>query len=107
MVIDFIDGGAIRETHHVDLDLDPANFYQSLGQAILDLRAHGQLGWVQRVTGVTLPHEYGDEQHGEDELGELRQNMEIAVWCRPWPEHHVARERRMRIRLGRYRYEPY
>lgn len=110
MRIQFVDGGNIRETHDVDLDLNPAGFLTSLDQAITDLRNQGHLTWFYRRAGVTFPHETSDDEILDtDEVGDLRQNMEIAVWSRPTPPHLVARERsgRMRRALGRYRYKPY
>ena len=108
--IHFVSGEHAPETHDVDLDLRPDHFLQSLDAAIADLQHQGHLRWFYRRAGVTLPHETDDDDAPDsDDLGELRQEMEIAVYSRPLPPHLVARERRGRVRrhLGKDRYKPY
>lgn len=95
--------------HDVVLDLRHDHFLDSLDTAIDQISQQGGLRWFYRRGPVTLPHELRDDQEPDsDDIGELRQDMEIVVWGTPLPPHLVARERRNRIRryVGK-RFKPY
>jgi hypothetical protein len=109
MRIHFIEDNAIRETHDVDLDLDPANFLQSLDNAIAVLQLNGYLADFYRRASVTFPTERDDDHPGDDEARRLDQSMEIGVWGRWLPPYLVARRRRGKVfrNFGKDRYKPY
>jgi hypothetical protein len=109
MRIHFIEDNSIRETHDVDLDLDPANFLQSLDDAIADLQANGHLADFYRRASVTFPTERDDDHPDDDDARRLDQTMEIGIWGRWLPPHLVARRARGRVfrHLGKDRYKPY